>query len=54
MAQGSVGRIRIFEDFTGPEVPVAFTTDVENLGPFKIGGEGFEDNDTNRKKIESS
>ena len=46
MAQGSVGRIRIFEDFTGPEVPVALTTDVENLGPFKIGGEGFEDNDT--------
>ena len=46
MAQGSVGRIRIFEDFIGAEIPVALTTDVENLGPFKIGGEGFEDNDT--------
>jgi hypothetical protein len=53
MAQGSVGRIRIFEDFIGAEVPVALTTDVENLGPFKIGGEGFEDSDTGATVFDS-
>ena len=53
MAQGSVGRIRIFEDIIGAEVPVALTTDVENLGPFKIGGEGFEDSDTGATVFDS-
>ena len=53
MAQGSVGRIRIFEDFIGAEIPVALTTDVENLGPFKIGGEGLEDSDTGATVFDS-
>ena len=45
--QSGVGRIRMFEDFFGAEVPVALSTDVENLGQFRIGGEGIEETSTN-------
>ena len=41
--QSGVGRIRIFDDFVGEEIPIAGTADIEMLGPFKVGGEGFED-----------
>lgn len=40
--QGGPGKVRMFEDFLGAEVPIALTTDVENLGQFLIGGEGIE------------
>uniref|UniRef100_A0A6M3LKE3 Uncharacterized protein n=1 Tax=viral metagenome TaxID=1070528 RepID=A0A6M3LKE3_9ZZZZ len=43
MAQSEVGQIRIFEDFVGKEIPIAGTADIEMLGDFKVGGEGFED-----------
>ena len=45
MAQSGVGRIRLFNDFTGVWSAVAETTDFLLLGDFFAGGEGFEDND---------
>tara|TARA_R110002110_G_scaffold290954_3_gene504997 strand:+ start:301 stop:1050 length:750 start_codon:yes stop_codon:yes gene_type:complete len=53
MAQSGYGKIRIFEDFTGPEVPVALTTDFENIGPFLSGGEGIEDNDAGIVRLDT-
>jgi hypothetical protein len=53
MAQSGYGKIRIFEDFTGPEIPIALTTDMENIGPFYAGGEGFEDNDTGILRLDT-
>tara|TARA_Y100000310_G_scaffold255430_1_gene262877 strand:+ start:3723 stop:4466 length:744 start_codon:yes stop_codon:yes gene_type:complete len=44
MAQSGYGRIRLFHDFLGAEIPIALTTDQENLGDFFVGGEGIEDN----------
>ena len=44
-AQSGVGKIRLFEDFTGVWSAVAETTDFLMLGDFFAGGEGFEDND---------
>ena len=46
IVQGEVGRIRMFEDFLGAEVPIALTTDAENVGQFVIGGEGIEQGTT--------
>ena len=46
MAQGPVGRVRLFNDFTGVPDLLSATTDVTNgLGDFYAGGEGHEDND---------
>ena len=45
MAQSGVGKIRLFNDFTGVHSAVAETTDFLLLGDFYAGGEGFEDND---------
>ena len=46
-AQSGVGKIRLFNDFTGIWSAVAETTDFLMLGgDFFAGGEGFEDNDT--------
>lgn len=46
MAQASVGRIRLFNDFTGVPNLLSETADVTNgLGDFYAGGEGHEDND---------
>jgi len=46
MAQSGVGKIRLFNDFTGIWSAVAETTDFLMLGgDFFAGGEGFEDND---------
>ena len=39
--QGEVGRIRMFEDFLGAEIPLALATTVENLGQFRIGGQNI-------------
>jgi len=43
MAQSGRGRIEVFEDFQGVEIPIAGTADIEMLNDFKVGGEGFED-----------
>lgn len=45
MAQSGVGKIRLFNDFTGVHSAVAETTDFIFLGDFFAGGEGIEDND---------
>lgn len=48
MAQSEVGKIRIFEDFTGPEVAVAGTTAPPiNFGPyFQLVGQGIAEADS--------
>jgi len=46
MAQSEVGKIRLFNDFTGVPNLVTETTDVIILGDFYAGGEGIEDVDT--------
>jgi len=33
----------MFEDFLGAELPLALGTDVENIGQFRVGGEGIEE-----------
>jgi len=45
IVQGEVGRVRMFEDFLGAEVPLALETHFENLGQFVITGEGIEVSD---------
>lgn len=52
-AQSGVGRIRIFDDFVGEEIPIAGTADIEMLGPFKVGGEGFEDGTVGALAVDS-
>ena len=44
--QSGIGRIRMFEDFLGAEHPIALQVEFENIGPFKIGGEGIEEEQT--------
>lgn len=43
MAQSSVGKIRLFNDFTGVPNLITEITDVIPLGDFYAGGEGIED-----------
>jgi len=43
MAQSGKGRVELWEDFYGVEIPIAGTADIEMLNDFKVGGEGFED-----------
>lgn len=45
MAQSQVGKIRLFNDFSGVPNLLTETTDTITLGDFYGGGEGFEDND---------
>jgi len=45
-AQSGIGKIRLFNDFTGVANLVTETTDSLPLGDFYAGGEGIEDNDT--------
>jgi hypothetical protein len=45
MAQGPVGRIRLFNDFTAVPYLLSETVDSHILGDFFAGGEGYEDND---------
>lgn len=53
-AQGSCGKIRLFEDFFGQGYnTVALTTDAVAAGPFYIGGEGMEDNDAGPAYLQS-
>lgn len=45
MPQSEYGKIHLFWDFLGAEIPDSLTTDQENLGDFFVGGEGIEDTD---------
>jgi len=45
MAQSGLGKIRLFNDFSGVHSAVAETTDFLFLGDFFAGGEGIEDDD---------
>lgn len=43
--QSEVGRIRIFDDFTGPEWPLANTDETTHVGVFRLVGETIADGD---------
>jgi len=53
MPQGSVGKIRLFNDFCGVHDVLASTADTAPLGDFYAGGEGFEDNDAGIAYLQS-
>lgn len=51
MAQGSVGKIRIFEDFLGQDDPVAGTAVPRQLGPFRVVGQGIAEIDAGAPRL---
>ena len=53
MAQSGKGRIEIFEDFVGAEVPVALTATTDRLGELRIIGDGLDESDSGVINLES-
>lgn len=53
MAQSGPGRIVIFEDFVGAEVPVALTATTGKIGPFRVIGDGLDVADSGVVNLES-
>jgi len=45
-AQSGVGKIRLFEDFVGVELPVSLTNAFGNIGDFRVIGDGVAENDS--------
>ena len=44
--QGPIGKIEIFEDFVGAEVPIALTNTYGNIGSLRVIGDGMDVNDS--------
>ena len=53
MAQSGPGRIVVFEDFVGAEVPVALTTTTNKIGSFRVIGDGLDETDSGVVNLES-
>ena len=53
MAQSGRGRMEIFEDFYGAEVPVANTNTTDKIGSFRVIGQGLNETDAGVVSLET-
>ena len=51
--QGPIGKIEIFEDFVGAEVPIALTNAFGNIGSLRVIGDGLAETDSGIVALDS-
>jgi len=53
MAESGPGKIEVFSDFVGEEIPIAGTVAVGQSGPFRVVGDSIEDTDAGLVSLEA-